>query len=398
MSNQIKNLFIAIITVFTAQTTLHSQGIQFAEGSWADIVQLAKAENKPIVVDAYATWCGPCKWMAKTTFTDKKVGEFINDNYVAYKMDMEKGEGIEFAKKNKVMAYPTILFFNSNGELIHKGVGALGPKPFITLCEDALDPTKQLITLENRFGDGDRDPKFIKNYLDASMAAVNIDTEAFEFYWNSLNEKERLSEATVEMMAAASNNFGDYKSLYFKYFSAHKTDYINSIGENQFNAYINTGYKYAMRNLYSMDNEEAAKNELPKVKEAYPYFADEAEMYFAYLVNARNEDENARMEALNNFLAVTKDYQMLNSHAWSMYENSLNDDTVDLTRALELVTRSVELNANFNNLDTKARILVAMDKNEEAVNVIDLAIKAGKKEKPKADTTELEELKNSILQ
>ena len=71
-------------------TAVQAQGIVFEEGQWADILKKAADQNKPIFVDAYTTWCGPCKWMAKNTFTDEKVGAYFTENYLAYKMDMEK--------------------------------------------------------------------------------------------------------------------------------------------------------------------------------------------------------------------------------------------------------------------------------------------------------------------
>jgi thiol:disulfide interchange protein len=39
-----------------------TKGIQFVHNlSWQEILQKARAENKYVFVDCYATWCGPCK-------------------------------------------------------------------------------------------------------------------------------------------------------------------------------------------------------------------------------------------------------------------------------------------------------------------------------------------------
>jgi uncharacterized protein YyaL (SSP411 family) len=58
----------------------------------------AKKENKLIFVDAYASWCGPCKLMVKNIFPLKTVGDYYNSHFINAKIDMEKGEGIELAK------------------------------------------------------------------------------------------------------------------------------------------------------------------------------------------------------------------------------------------------------------------------------------------------------------
>ncbi|WP_449435444.1 thioredoxin family protein [Pedobacter steynii] len=78
---------IGIIAVYTAQ----AQGIKFEENlSWAQIQAKAKAENKYILMDTYATWCGPCKQMSAETFPQKEAGDFINDKFVSVKVQMDQ--------------------------------------------------------------------------------------------------------------------------------------------------------------------------------------------------------------------------------------------------------------------------------------------------------------------
>lgn len=113
-------------------------GIQFSDMSFEDALKEAKSTNKLIFMDAYAAWCGPCKMMAKKTFTDSKVGEVFNENFINLKIDMEKGEGPALAKRYGVRAYPTLYFINGDGEVVHKIVGALGPDDFLERSAPAL--------------------------------------------------------------------------------------------------------------------------------------------------------------------------------------------------------------------------------------------------------------------
>ena len=90
------------------------KGIQFFEPNLAKALQEAKKQNKLVFIDAYTTWCGPCRMLKQNTFTDKAVGEFFNKNFINIALDMEKGEGLAFAAKYQIVAYPTLLIINAD--------------------------------------------------------------------------------------------------------------------------------------------------------------------------------------------------------------------------------------------------------------------------------------------
>ena len=122
----------------TASAQTAPEGIDFFHGSWAEGLAKAKAEKKLIFVDAYAVWCGPCKWMAANTFTDKLVGDYFNKHFVNFKMDMEKGEGRDLARNWGIRAYPTLLFFDSNAGEVHRSMGAKPAADFLKLGETVI--------------------------------------------------------------------------------------------------------------------------------------------------------------------------------------------------------------------------------------------------------------------
>ncbi len=115
-----------------------NKGIKFDDISYQTALEKAKTSNKLIFIDAYAVWCGPCKWMAANTFTDEKVGEFFNDNFINLKIDMEKGEGPELARKLQVTAYPTLFFINKDGEIVKRVLGAKPAKEFLKIGKSVL--------------------------------------------------------------------------------------------------------------------------------------------------------------------------------------------------------------------------------------------------------------------
>ena len=106
-------------------------GVQFFEGSWNQLLAKAVETKKPFWVDIYTTWCGPCKQMSKFTFTDAEVGKVSNDNFLAYKIDAEKGEGVKIASQYNINAYPTILFFSAEGKLLSREEGLQDAERFV---------------------------------------------------------------------------------------------------------------------------------------------------------------------------------------------------------------------------------------------------------------------------
>jgi len=116
----------------------NDSGIQFFSGTWKEALKKAKNENKIIFLDAYATWCGPCKMMKRKTFTDKAVADFYNQNFVSLAVDMEKGEGPALASKFNVTSYPSLIYIRSDGSAIGKAVGFHQPKAFIELGKKVI--------------------------------------------------------------------------------------------------------------------------------------------------------------------------------------------------------------------------------------------------------------------
>jgi thiol-disulfide isomerase/thioredoxin len=139
--------------------------INFEHDSWDKIKAKAKAEHKLIFMDAYTSWCGPCKWMSSVVFTNDTVGKFYNSTFINAKFDMEKGEGVEIAKLYGVKVYPTLLYINGDGEIMHRAVGGRPATQFIALGKDAQNPEKCFATLNKKYLSGNYDYKFITSYL-----------------------------------------------------------------------------------------------------------------------------------------------------------------------------------------------------------------------------------------
>jgi thiol:disulfide interchange protein len=112
--------------------------INFIEDSFTEALKQGKAQNKYIFVDAYATWCGPCKMLKSKTFTDEKAAAFYNSNFINVSIDMEKGEGPALAARWQLQAYPTLIIFNPDGKPVLGSVGFIGAADLIRFGKQAL--------------------------------------------------------------------------------------------------------------------------------------------------------------------------------------------------------------------------------------------------------------------
>ena len=118
----------------------NNDGIQFTDAAWKDILKKAKAEKKIIFLDAYASWCGPCKVLQKKVFTQKAVGDFYNVRFINVKMDMEKGEGPALSQVYPLEAYPTMLYIDGEGRVLKKIIGLQTPEDLIIIGKSLRQP------------------------------------------------------------------------------------------------------------------------------------------------------------------------------------------------------------------------------------------------------------------
>jgi thioredoxin 1 len=124
-----KIVFVALIGLLFSVATYaqHSKsatGIKFTEASWKKIIEKAKAEKKLVFMDAYTTWCGPCKMLQARVFPDKNLGEFFNQNFVNAAIDMESDEGVRLSSVYEVQGYPSLFFIDPNtGKVVKMFLG-----------------------------------------------------------------------------------------------------------------------------------------------------------------------------------------------------------------------------------------------------------------------------------
>ena len=119
-----------------------SRSIVFIENDYVSALKKAKAEGKYLFVDAYASWCGPCKQLKQTTFNDRLTADFFNKSFINLSVDMEKGQGPGLSSKWGVEEYPTLLIIDMNGKILHRSVGYVNAGQLTAFGKKGLQKSK----------------------------------------------------------------------------------------------------------------------------------------------------------------------------------------------------------------------------------------------------------------
>lgn len=363
-------------------------GMEFFEGSWADAVSKAEAEDKLIFLDAYTTWCGPCKLMAKKIFPREDVGSYFNERFVNMKIDMEKGEGIELARKFNVLVYPTLLFVNGSGELVHRSAGYHTVPQFLELGEKALNPATQIASLEKRYNAGDRDPAFLQDYInarfeiqDGSHITIAEEYLATQADWSSPEHMDMIFNYT---------NHAD--SPMFDYIVKERAGFNGIFGGDK----VDDKLQQIVNNTLFNSKEPPSLDKVDGMFQLInPDKAGALSSKYRMMHYRNQGDRDGYANAAVNYLKKydAENWDELNEIGWTFYQ--VVDDKKLLKKATKWVKQSVKMDNNFYNNDTLAALYYKLGKKKKALKYADTAI--GMAKAVGEDYTATSKLKEQIL-
>lgn len=376
-------MFIPLLSI------AQESGIAFEHDvPWQQVLDKAKKENKFILLDAYTSWCGPCKWMTKEIFPKPEVGTVVNPKFVSTKFDMEKGEGLELAKKYEVRNYPTYLFFDPNGNLVHRSLGSMPAEDFIQVCKDAMDSTKQYVTLRQKYLKGQRDSAFLREFsFVAESAQDSLSKISMMKYFQANNNQ--LNSNTIQFLFAMTSSARDTS---FNILLNNKEEFYKVIGKAEVDN--------LMEELVWNEAKKAGKKGTDPVafkKVIQQYLPEKAEMLSAEYEMSLIWRKSNFKEYLPKALAFAdkycqNDFDRLDGIATNLLEY-YKDKTV-LQKALKMALRSIELKSNYDNNATAAHLYDKLGDKANAKIYAEKSLELAKQEK--AETYDIEKLLKSL--
>jgi thioredoxin-related protein len=305
--------------VCAAQAEVHFQDITFDQAK-----AIAAKEHKAIMVDFYTTWCVWCKTLDKNTYSDENVGKITDAKFISVKIDAEKGEGIALAKASKVSGYPTIVFFDQDGNEIDRVVGYEDAARFARSLEVAAAGGAKAIVNEVEGPNPTTDAK-------KWMVAAN--------YYAQQNQNTKALAAFQKVLAL---------------------DPDNKLGQNAEATY---GVGFLSTGDEQIKTLEAAMSQYPDEVDA-----DQANMILLRHDFQSKHPEEAGRRMDQWAMKHPRDAQTFNYFAWTAAEKGvLLDQAEDYAKRAVILSTSAQDKASV--MDTRAEVLFKMGKASEASEV-----------------------------
>jgi len=388
-----------------AQTNDTTIGIQWTTNlSWEQIKQKAKAENKYIFLDCFATWCLPCKQMEKDVFSKAQVGEYFNDKFISVRVQMDKtekdevfvknwyGDAAAIYKKYKIIVFPSFLFFKPDGSIVYKDRGYKGPNETLKTAKLATikgrkfdDPYKKFDAFTEAYKKGQKNyskmPEMIKKAKEIGEGTTYrmLSKDYFD-YLSKAQKKTWYSKANIEFVAS---NLNDSKTKFFemfypdgvrvdkimgkKEFSRYTVDriinneimmpYLDSFRKQHTKRMILSGIEPSWDSIYrvvaNIYNDDFASRSIRKGKHRFYWIAQQqvdSSYMSAFLKTMSEMIENRDMDPDDDNTDV-----WMNTAAWEIFKES--GDAIAIKFATQWIQEMISRNNAYRRFKTQFMIL-----------------------------------------
>jgi len=128
-------MIAAIISLFFASVPAVAESSEIHWFSYDKGIKKMKAEHKKGYIHFYTKWCTYCKIMEKKTFTNKRVIDYLNKNFVPIRINAQNKAEIDLVRKYAAYRYPGNYFINADGSGIGSRPGFIPPDLFLSILK-----------------------------------------------------------------------------------------------------------------------------------------------------------------------------------------------------------------------------------------------------------------------
>lgn len=356
---------IYVLATLLLVVNLPAQGIEFFHGTWEEALVKAQQEDKPIFVDAYASWCGPCKQMASNVFPQPEVGEVFNANFINMKLDMEKPEAASFRVNHSVRAYPTLFFLDSKGETIHTVVGGQKPDGLISHARTAMSKVDDLSVYEAKYAAGEREPNFVFNYV---RALVRQGQPHLKVANDQLREQsEQLNQPGNLRLMLLSATEAD--SRIFDMLLKHRTDVEQLVSKDAFDKQVSLAFENTKTKAVKFNDPKLLATAAKKYKSIDAAKATAFLVDGQYLLAATGSDAKAYLKAAKNYYkkAGTGNQVTLGKLFSEMSQSSFKDDAKVQDLTATIGQEAASMSEDYENYYRLAKWMNSVGKKKDAL-------------------------------
>ena len=388
-----------IITSLISQITLAQNGIRFNRefNSVEDFLEQTKKNKKPVLLVAYSPTCDVCGHMDTAVYKNAEVAKFYNKNFDCYKVDLESELGSAFIAKYQIYGYPSFLFFNSNGIIVHRQKGGFPRKEFIELGKDAVDPDKQFLSASFKFNTGVRKKDLCKNLAESAkeMDDIELMNQSVLCYLES--ETNWDSEITMKFILEFIN---EIKEPHFQYLIKNRSSFEKAFGAGKVSEKVDN---IILKDLaYTSYDQENQRLDIPKMKSFGQQYLPEIEVNKAVALFQANElmINNDTLGYIKAIISYFDEYPSSNGFLLTNLSQGISELTNEpqyLTKALEYAVKAIVHLKSENCYLVAASIAMQLQDTPKAIEILTQAQNQANTEKKSFKTVNLflDELKSN---
>ena len=351
-------------------------------------LERAEKENKLVMVDFYTDWCYWCKVLDKKTFTDPVIKERIKERFILIRLNAEKADGVDLAKRYGIHSYPICVFINPQKQVVAMQPGYAEPAVYLKFLDTIWKQKLAGQTLGYSPAFSLTFPDFYEkmHHIVRNKIVWPKPAEFEQYMENEKNWDTEVGFIVINKLYSKNykkhlNRAATYKKIwekqYGRVYSGQTFSYLlTTFIDSNLNIPTQAMYDTLMSYCMMAENNDSVKAQ----KSCFGYMSSylfKTGQWNAYAKWIDGDYRENRHEYAN---------AGLNEAAWSIYENSR--DTEALNIALEWMKTVVATDDDYNHADTYAAILYALKRFDEAEIAAKEAILLAKKSGEKYEETE----------